>query len=96
MDILVAVGRSVLGGRRLRGRQDECAVLGRLLDEARGGRSGALLLEGEAGVGKTALLAYAIAAGCAVAALLYALVGFWCLAIPVVVGAAAALMRIEE
>jgi uncharacterized membrane protein YoaK (UPF0700 family) len=36
------------------------------------------------------------AAGCAMAALLYALVGFWCLAVPVVVGATAALMRIEE
>jgi uncharacterized membrane protein YoaK (UPF0700 family) len=31
-----------------------------------------------------------------VAALLYALVGFWCLAVPVIIGAAAALMRIEE
>jgi DNA-binding CsgD family transcriptional regulator len=45
----------------LRGRRDECAVLDRLLDEARGGRSGALVVEGEAGVGKTALLDYAIA-----------------------------------
>ena len=33
---------------------------------------------------------------CAVAALLYALIGFWCLAIPVIVGTAAAAMRIEE
>ena len=45
----------------LRGRRDECAVLERLLDGARAGRSGALVLEGEAGVGKTALLDYAIA-----------------------------------
>ena len=45
----------------LRGRRDECVVLDRLLDEARAGRSGALVLEGEAGVGKTALLDYAIA-----------------------------------
>src|ERR1700727_3170047 len=45
----------------LRGRRDECAVLDRLLDGARVGRSGALVLEGEAGVGKTALLDYAIA-----------------------------------
>ncbi len=44
----------------LRGRRDECAVLDRLLDGARVGRSGALVLEGEAGVGKTALLDYAI------------------------------------
>jgi uncharacterized membrane protein YoaK (UPF0700 family) len=36
------------------------------------------------------------AAGCAAAALLYALAGFWCLAVPVIVGAAAALLRIEE
>ncbi len=45
----------------LRGRRDECAVLDRLLGQARAGRSGALVLEGEAGVGKTALLDYAIA-----------------------------------
>jgi hypothetical protein len=35
-------------------------VLDRLLDGTRFGRSGALVLEGEAGVGKTALLDYAI------------------------------------
>ena len=33
------------------------------------------------------------AAGCAVAALLYAFVGFWCLAVPVAVGAVTAIMR---
>ena len=44
----------------LHGRRDECAVLDRLLDGTRSGRSGALVLEGEAGVGKTALLDYAI------------------------------------
>ena len=44
----------------LRGRRDECAVLDRLLDGARVGRSGVLVLEGEAGVGKTALLDYAV------------------------------------
>jgi uncharacterized membrane protein YoaK (UPF0700 family) len=33
------------------------------------------------------------AAGCAIAALLYWLCGFWCLAVPVVVGAAAVLVR---
>ncbi|HET7046630.1 MAG TPA: AAA family ATPase [Solirubrobacteraceae bacterium] len=47
----------------LRGRRDECVVLDRLLDGARAGRSGALVLEGEPGVGKTALLDYAIASG---------------------------------
>jgi DNA-binding CsgD family transcriptional regulator len=45
----------------MRGRRDECAVLDGLLDAARAGRSSALVLEGEAGVGKTALLDYAIA-----------------------------------
>jgi uncharacterized membrane protein YoaK (UPF0700 family) len=35
------------------------------------------------------------AAGCAAAALLYWLAGFWCLAIPVVFGAATAVMRLE-
>src|SRR3954465_7654075 len=57
----MAVGQSAPGGLALRGRRDECAVLDRLLDGARSGRSGALVLEGEAGVGKTALLDYAIA-----------------------------------
>jgi DNA-binding CsgD family transcriptional regulator len=45
----------------LRGRRDECAALDRLLGGARAGQSGALVLEGEAGAGKTALLDYAIA-----------------------------------
>ncbi len=36
------------------------------------------------------------AAGCAAAAILYALIGFWCLALSVVVGALAAAMHIEE
>jgi DNA-binding CsgD family transcriptional regulator len=40
----------------LRGRVREQAVLAGLLDAARDGRSGALVLRGEAGVGKTALL----------------------------------------
>ena len=44
----------------LRGRRSECEVLDRLLDGVRAGRSGALVLRGEAGVGKTALLEYAI------------------------------------
>ncbi|MEU4164440.1 AAA family ATPase [Actinoplanes sp. NPDC026670] len=44
---------------RLFGRDSECARLDDLLREARGGRSAALVLRGEAGVGKTALLRYA-------------------------------------
>ena len=44
----------------LRGRRSECEVLDRLLEAVRGGRSGALVVRGEAGVGKTALLEYAI------------------------------------
>jgi DNA-binding CsgD family transcriptional regulator len=46
-------------GDRLFGRDSECARLDDLLREARGGRSAALVLRGEAGVGKTALLRYA-------------------------------------
>src|SRR5690349_6861209 len=47
----------------LRGRRDECAVVDGLLRGARSGRSGVLVVRGEAGIGKTALLDYAIAAG---------------------------------
>jgi uncharacterized membrane protein YoaK (UPF0700 family) len=36
------------------------------------------------------------AAGSAAAALLYAFVGFWCLAVPVIVGAASAVLRLED
>ena len=42
----------------LRGRRDECARLDGLLAGARAGRSAALVMRGEAGVGKTALLEY--------------------------------------
>jgi DNA-binding CsgD family transcriptional regulator len=43
------------------GRERECARIDELLDRARGGRSGALVLRGDAGIGKTALLQYAVA-----------------------------------
>ncbi|MDH6123402.1 LuxR family transcriptional regulator [Kitasatospora sp. GP82] len=43
----------------LYGRAEEQAVIDRLLDGARAGRSGALVLRGEPGIGKSALLDYA-------------------------------------
>jgi DNA-binding CsgD family transcriptional regulator len=45
----------------LRGRRSECEVLDGLLDGVRGGRSAVLVLRGEAGAGKTALLDHAVA-----------------------------------
>ena len=45
------------------GREREREVLDRLLDGVRGGRGGVLVVHGEAGVGKTALLEYAVEAG---------------------------------
>src|SRR3954462_7397061 len=51
---------SAPAGLVLRGRRDEGAVIDRLLHGAVDGRSGVLLVRGEAGVGKTALLEYAI------------------------------------
>ena len=42
----------------LHGRRSECAALDGLLAGVRGGRSGVLVLRGEAGIGKTALLGY--------------------------------------
>jgi DNA-binding CsgD family transcriptional regulator len=47
----------------LRGRASECARLDRLLEAAHGGESAALVVRGEAGIGKTALLEYAAARG---------------------------------
>src|SRR3954452_6278581 len=49
------------GGERrngLLGRTDECATLDGLLDDVRRGESRSLVLRGEAGIGKTALLGY--------------------------------------
>jgi DNA-binding CsgD family transcriptional regulator len=55
----------------LLGRDRECAILDDLIAAVATGRSGALVLHGEAGIGKTALLDYAGAqdAGCRVARL---------------------------
>src|SRR4051794_29600153 len=43
----------------LLGRSTECALLDRVLADAREGRSAVLVVRGEVGVGKTALLRYA-------------------------------------
>ena len=53
-------------GSGLRGRLSECESLDRLLVDVRGGQSRVLVLRGEAGVGKTALLEYLVtnASGC--------------------------------
>jgi DNA-binding CsgD family transcriptional regulator len=53
----------------LRGRRTECRALDRLLDAVRAGESRVLVLRGEAGIGKSALLEYAVerASGCRVA-----------------------------
>jgi DNA-binding CsgD family transcriptional regulator len=50
-------------GGQLLGREREREVLGRLLEAARGGRGGVLVVHGEPGVGKTALLESVIEAG---------------------------------
>jgi hypothetical protein len=47
-------------GPRLRGRRSESEALDELLTRARGGESAALVLRGEAGIGKTALLEYTV------------------------------------
>jgi hypothetical protein len=43
---------------RLRGRATECALLDSLVSAIHGGESRSLVLRGEAGIGKTALLEY--------------------------------------
>ena len=50
-------------GEHLLGRRREREVLDRLLEAARGGHGGVLVVHGEPGVGKTALLEYAVEAG---------------------------------
>jgi ATP-dependent Clp protease ATP-binding subunit ClpA len=53
----------------LLGRRSECEALDRLLGAVRRGESRALVVRGEAGVGKTALLEYLVerASGCRIA-----------------------------
>jgi DNA-binding CsgD family transcriptional regulator len=65
------VSRSAVRRSRLVGRLSERAAIDQLLEAAREGRSGALALCGEPGMGKTALLEYAAerATGMAVAAI---------------------------
>ena len=55
--------------RRLRGRHDECAALDRLLADSTSGRSQVLVLRGEAGIGKSALVEHLVqrAAECRIA-----------------------------
>jgi hypothetical protein len=48
---------------RLHGRDRECAVLDDLLTQVRGRPGGVLLLRGEPGIGKTALLGHLVEAG---------------------------------
>src|SRR3984893_9464284 len=59
----------VLGGAQLTGRRSECERLDRLIEAVRAGESRALVVRGEPGVGKTALLDYVAdhASGCLVA-----------------------------
>src|SRR3954453_18356666 len=49
---------STTGGERLHGRRSECDSLDQLIASVRAGHSDVLVLRGEAGVGKTALLHY--------------------------------------
>jgi DNA-binding CsgD family transcriptional regulator len=61
--------RSSRSPKRLLGRRNECKTLDDLLADVWGGRSAALVLHGEAGIGKSALLEYAMssASGCQIA-----------------------------
>jgi DNA-binding CsgD family transcriptional regulator len=60
------VGLPIASSSGLRGRAAECERLDQLIADARGGTSSALVIRGEPGVGKTALLDYLLehAAGC--------------------------------
>ena len=56
-------GRGSYDPGMLVGRRLEMAAVDRLLSDARSGRGGALVVRGEAGIGKSAVLEYAQAAG---------------------------------
>ena len=60
---------TTVSARRLLGRRSECAALDQLVASVRAGPSRALVLRGEAGVGKSALLEYLAqhASGCGIA-----------------------------
>jgi DNA-binding CsgD family transcriptional regulator len=60
---------TTVSARRLLGRRTECAALDQLVANVRAGSSGALVLRGDAGVGKSALLEYLAqrSSGCGVA-----------------------------
>jgi DNA-binding CsgD family transcriptional regulator len=51
-------GADIGGTRPLLGRRDDCVTLDRLLVDAHDGRTRVLILRGEAGIGKSALLGY--------------------------------------
>jgi DNA-binding CsgD family transcriptional regulator len=59
--ILVTVATSLYSPRVLRGRAVECARVEELLESARKEQSGVLVIRGDAGIGKTALLDFAAA-----------------------------------
>ncbi|MET0578580.1 MAG: AAA family ATPase, partial [Ilumatobacteraceae bacterium] len=56
--MVTGLGRT--GGTRLWGRERECALLTELVASVRRGESRSLVLRGEAGIGKTALLTYLV------------------------------------
>ena len=60
MTTITAAARTTYPGGRLRGRGSECALLDDLVSAIRRGESRSLVLRGEAGIGKTALLEYLV------------------------------------